>query len=464
MNKANVLIANESRILRKQKEMSSAEQVKLKKQLQLINEAVSNDIYNLGDQFFEKIVLKLNEVLAADYTFIGKLSEDKTQVETISTVNKQGVIDDFVYDLKYTPCENVIGQNPCSYSKNISVLFPHDQLLIDMDIEGYVGVPLYDSKKDPTGILVCLYENEIKDTYAIESILMIFASRASAELEHMKLYSSLEKHKQELELKVAERTNELNLKNAELESTNQALGKTLLNLQHAQSQLVQSEKMASLGILTSGVAHEINNPLNYLMGAFLGLTSYFQKYESHEKQTTDILLNSMNEGIERIANIVQGLNQFSRSNEGMEEECNIHSILNNCFEMLYHQTKHKAEIERNYWDEELVVKGNSGKLHQIFLNILLNSTQALTNHGKITASTLIEEGSVRIEIKDNGIGVEEKLINKVTDPFFTTKPPGEGTGLGLSISHSIIKEHQGTFEFTSVLNKGTTVIITIPFN
>ena len=173
--------------------MNNVELSSLKRNLDLINETVSNDVYNLGDEFFETVVLRLNNVLNADFTFIGQLNADQTHIETMSLVNRDGVIDNFTYDLAHTPCENVIGQTPCAYAKGIPDLFPKDQLLIDMGIEGYVGVPLYNSKKKPTGILVCLYQSEIKDIYAIEAILMIFASRAGAELEHLKLYESLEK-------------------------------------------------------------------------------------------------------------------------------------------------------------------------------------------------------------------------------------------------------------------------------
>lgn len=442
--------------------MSNKELAKLKKQLQLINETVSNDVYNLGEQFFEKIVLKLNKTLEADYTFIGKLSKNHDSVETLSLVNSKGVLDNIIYDLKNTPCQNVVGQNPCSYSKNIPELFPNDQLLIDMGIEAYVGVPLYDSKKEPTGILVCLFKNEIKDTYAIESILMIFASRASAELEHMKLYGSLEKHQKELEVTVEERTKELNQKNKELESSNQELAKTLDSLQKAQMHLIQSEKMATLGILTSGVAHEINNPLNYLIGAHIGLSNYFEDHQSLDPTNTKFLLESINVGVERISSIVNGLNQFSRNNENMDENCNIHSILNNCFEMLSSLTKHKIDTIKKYSETELLIQGNSGKLHQVFLNILSNAIQSIPEHGEIKVTTKINGQNIIIDIEDNGLGIEEDILHKISDPFFTTKPPGQGTGLGLSISTSIINEHKGTLKFDSEPNKGTKVTINLP--
>ena len=442
--------------------MSNKELSKLKKQLQLINETVSNDVYNLGEQFFEKIVIKLNKALDADYTFIGKLSENHNSVETLSLVNTEGVLENITYDLKHTPCQNVIGQNPCSYLKNIPELFPNDQLLIDMEIEAYVGVPLYDSKKEPTGILVCLFKNEIKDTYAIESILMIFASRASAELEHMKLYDSLEKYQKKLEVKVDERTKELNQKNKELESSNQELAKTLESLQKAQIQLIQSEKMATLGILTSGVAHEINNPLNYIIGAQIGLSNYFENHKSLDAENTNILLESINIGVKRISNILNGLNQFSRNNKNMDEDCDIHSILDNCFEMLSSLTKHKIDTIKNYSETVLMVKGNSGKLHQVFLNILSNSIQSIKEQGEIKVVTTLKEKEVIIEIEDNGHGIEKDILHKISDPFFTTKPPGQGTGLGLSISTSIINDHKGTLKFNSEPNIGTTVTISLP--
>lgn len=434
----------------------------LERKIKLIKDTISYDTYNLGGQFFDAIVTNLNEVLEADYTFVGELVPTMDKVETISLVNKTGLIDNFTYDLEHTPCENVIGQKPCSYPKDVALLFPKDQLLIDMGIEAYVGVPLYDSKKMPTGLLVCLYEKEIEDTDAIESILLIFASRASAELEHMKLYEKLDDNKQELERKVEERTNELNIKNKELELSNKKLSKTLENIKAMQLQLIQSEKMASLGIMTSGVAHEINNPLNYLMGASVGLSNYFDNFESCDKAKTDFLLDSINVGIDRISTIVKGLNQFSRSTENMDEDCDIHSILNNCFTILHSQLKDNAEFLKNYSSEQIMVKGNSGKLYQVFLNILTNSIQALTDKGEISTTTYIKGENALIEFMDNGIGIEKSIMNKVVTPFFTTKPPGKGTGLGLSISLSIIEEHGGSFDIESELNKGTKVIVTLP--
>ncbi len=445
--------------------MYDSELLKLRKQLKLINEIVSTDIYNLGGKFFEQIVEKLNDTLSADYTFIGELNSNNTEIKTISLVNKQGIVDNFTYQLKDTPCENVVGQAPCSYPKDITLLFPKDKLLIDMGIEAYVGVPLYDSKSFPTGILVCLYENKIEDTFAIESILMIFASRAGAELEHMKLYGELEGNKRELEVKVLERTQELDIKNKELETSNQELEKTINKLQDAQAQMIQSEKMASLGILTAGVAHEINNPLNYILGGYTGLKHYYEQTNngtSNKKVNT--LLNSISVGVERASQIVKSLNQFNRNNDSFDDKCDIHLIIDDCLVVLNNSMKDRIQIKKDYTSTKIIITGNLGKLHQAFLNILNNANQAISSTGVISISTKSTNSIIEIKITDSGYGISEENLNKIVDPFFTTRQAGEGTGLGLSITYSTIKEHLGGLEFESKENKGTTVTITLPQN
>jgi len=242
---------------------------------------------------------------------------------------------------------------------------------------------------------------------------------------------------------------------------NEVLEQTLSELKNAQSRMVQSEKMASLGILTAGVAHEINNPLNYLMGTFYGFINYFEDHGSQDSKTTNYLLESLEFGINRISDIVQGLSQFSHDNYNYDETCNIHSILDNCLVMLHNQLKYRIDIDKKYASSDVIVKGNTGKLHQAFLNILTNSMHAISDKGKIIISTETDSVYATIKIVDNGCGISADNIKKITDPFYTTKPPGEGTGLGLSITYTIIKEHGGLLEFSSVENKGTTAIIKI---
>lgn len=255
---------------------------------------------------------------------------------------------------------------------------------------------------------------------------------------------------------------QLQQSNSDLKEINQSLINTIDELKATQEQLVQSEKMASLGTLTAGIAHEINNPLNYIMGAYIGLKNYFNSYGSEDEKKTSKMLNGIKEGIKRASNIVNGLNQFSRDNSRFDEDCEIHTILDNCLVILYYQLKHNISIVKKYYNKPIIVSGNVGKLHQVFTNILTNAIQAINNKGIIKIKTKINQEKVFIEILDNGCGIKEEHIKQITDPFFTTKSPGEGTGLGLSISYSIIKEHKGIIEFESEINKGTKVTIIIP--
>ena len=288
---------------------------------------------------------------------------------------------------------------------------------------------------------------------------------AAFDITEIKNYEKeLELHKNHLEKLVKKRTKELESTFSELKAQKKEVESTLQTLKETQNRLVQSEKMASLGVLIAGVSHEINNPLHYLSGVNIGLENYFNEYGSQDKETTDLLLTSIKSSIERITSIVNGLNHFSRDNDNFDEDCDIHSIIDNCLHVLNNKYKYTIDIEKKYSKEKLVLKGNVGKLHQVFTNILTNAIQSFKNEGEITITTFTKDKNAIIEIKDTGKGISKENLNKIVDPFFTTKEPGEGTGLGLSITYSIIKDHKGKIEFESEINKGTKSIITLPLN
>lgn len=287
----------------------------------------------------------------------------------------------------------------------------------------------------------------------------------------------LEKYRNHLEFLVKEKTEDLETVNEELVATNEELYRkneiireqnselkaTLENLKEAQGKLFLAEKMASLGILTAGVAHEINNPLNYIMGAYVGLDKFYrEKSMERNEQTVGLLLESLKTGLDRASGIVRGLNQFSRDTVNLDENCQINSILDNCISMLNNQLSHRITLEKHYTVQELWVKGNVGNLHQVFLNIILNAIQAIEDKGTITVRTSTNKNMVMIEVEDTGCGISSEHLARITDPFFTTKEPGKGTGLGLSITYNIIQEHGGTISFESVQGAGTKVKIRLP--
>jgi|WetSurMetagenome_2_1015567.scaffolds.fasta_scaffold00238_26 signal transduction histidine kinase len=256
---------------------------------------------------------------------------------------------------------------------------------------------------------------------------------------------------------------ELNRKNDIINSQNDNLKETLQHLKETQAHLLESEKMASLGVLTAGIAHEINNPLNFIMGGHTGLEDYL-KEAGIKNETVDILMDSIKTGVERSAAIVSGLSQFSRSDKDYEARCNINMIIENCLLMMNSQTRDRIQITRNFSEEPVQVSGNVGKLHQVFTNILLNACQAIENDGEVSITTKKAGGGVIIDITDTGKGIKPEDLPRVTEPFFTTREPGQGIGLGLSIAYSIIKEHKGKIEFESVDGRGTTVKVMLPLS
>jgi C4-dicarboxylate-specific signal transduction histidine kinase len=281
--------------------------------------------------------------------------------------------------------------------------------------------------------------------------------------------AELEQHRDKLQELVTEKTKDLDdavkdlyEKNEVINRQNEELRQTLKDLQETQAHLIQSEKMASLGVLTAGVAHEINNPLNYIAGGLSGISSLMQEQDSTD-ESTELYLNSIGQGIERISSIVSGLNNFSRNTDKYDEACNINEILEHCLVIIGSKLTESILVTRNFSAQPLIIPGNVGQLHQVFINILLNAVQSIENRGTITITTIAENHAAVVEIGDTGCGIEEGNMSKITDPFFTTKEPGEGTGLGLSITYNIIKKHKGLLSFDSEPNAGTIVKIVLPF-
>jgi PAS domain S-box-containing protein len=302
----------------------------------------------------------------------------------------------------------------------------------------------------------------------VNNVLLVqFISRDITEKK--KAEDELNEHKENLEVLVKSRTEELSAINEELKSSNdellyrrEMLEKALDDLKKAQQQLIQSEKMASLGILAAGIAHEINNPLNFISGGIFGLEKVL-KTKTHEIfNEAKPFISSIEEGVKRATKIVKGLSRYSRKDDQNLMSCDIKMIIDNCLMMLNFNLKEKIKVIKNYEEENYFVHGNEGRLHQAFLNIISNSEQAINEYGEIIINIYKQKSEIVVEIIDSGIGIEEKEILKITDPFYTTKAPGKGTGLGLSITYQIIKEHHGKLEINSTPKIGTRVKVILP--
>lgn len=229
-----------------------------------------------------------------------------------------------------------------------------------------------------------------------------------------------------------------------------------------EEQLQQTSKLASIGKLTAGISHEIGNPLASISSLVQELTAV--KMESREDiEFTEKSLNVINSHIERIAKIVRSLGDFARISSKEKIVSNISEILDRTINLVRYDKRFKNISLSTNIEDIPPMKVNSDQIQQVFLNILLNSLDAMPNGGNLNITMRNYKHSVEIIFNDSGIGIEESVLDRIFDPFFTTKPPGRGTGLGLSICYGIIKEHNGTITVKSRQKEGTTFIIRLPF-
>jgi signal transduction histidine kinase len=175
-------------------------------------------------------------------------------------------------------------------------------------------------------------------------------------------------------------------------------------------------------------------------------------------------LEGIQMGAKRAADIVTSLNHYSRRDDLPRVPCDLHTIIDNCLLMLHNQIKNRIEIEKHFFPEPFTLVGSEGKLHQAILNLLTNAIQAIQDKGTITIATAVSKQNMTLTVTDSGSGISQENLKRITDPFFTTRDPGKGTGLGLSITYTIIREHDGTLEFESILGKGTKAIVTLPLD
>ncbi len=254
---------------------------------------------------------------------------------------------------------------------------------------------------------------------------------------------------------------------AELEEKNQSLEKLYSDLKATQAQLIQSEKMSSLGQLVAGIAHELNNPIGFIYANMCELQKYIvelKKPAGKMKIDHDELNQLIEESIEgsvRVKEIVLNLRNFSRLGEAEFKTADIHEGLESTLMLLNNELKNRVTVHKDY-GELPTIECLPGYLNQVFMNLLLNASQAITGKGNIWITTMCIDNLVNVTIRDDGIGMPDEIKSKIFDPFFTTKPVGSGTGLGLSISYGIIERHGGTIKVDGPEGGGTTFFISLP--
>ncbi|MEP0984185.1 ATP-binding protein [Ekhidna sp.] len=407
----------------------------------------------------------------------------------------------------FRPLVKLASENYLSANKAfVKVKKSEQQLKINFQKQKLINKKLYLSRKELEEKNLKLEESEAKLLKSSEEQIKINERLISAQDELNLAYKKLQDSEveiRELADKQLQDNEKLFLAEKKLQSlleneqkSREELSNALDSLKGAQSQLVHSEKMASLGQLTAGIAHEINNPINFISSGMVSLKmsieamreiaeeytriddgedaeevleSVKELKEEHEYDEIvdelDDLINDINYGVTRTIEIVKGLRVFSRLDEEEAKNANVNENIDATLTLLRNKTKGKIEITKHYDESMHDIECYPGQLNQVFMNILNNAVQAMPDDKKdaeITIYTEEADNEVFVRIKDNGVGIPEELKNRIWEPFFTTKEVGVGTGLGMSITYGIIEKHGGKIDLTSEVGKGTEFVINLP--
>lgn len=407
----------------------------------------------------------------------------------------------------FRPLVKLASENYLSANKAfVKVQKSEQQLKVNFQKQKLINKKLYLSRKELESKNNKLQESEAKLLKSSEEQIKInerlIAAQDELNLAYKKLQDS-EVEIRELADKQLQDNEKLFLAEKKLQNlleneqkSKEDLANALQSLKGAQSQLVHSEKMASLGQLTAGIAHEINNPINFISSGMVSLkmsieamreiaeeytriddgdeaeevlASVKELKEEHEYDEIvdelDDLINDVNYGVQRTIEIVKGLRVFSRLDEEEAKNANINENIDATLTLLRNKTKGKIEITKHYDESMNDIECYPGQLNQVFMNILNNAVQAMPEEKKdaeITIYTEEDKDGVVIRLKDNGIGIPDEIKDRIWEPFFTTKEVGVGTGLGMSITYGIIEKHGGKIDLVSEVGKGTEFIINLP--
>jgi len=387
-----------------------------------------------GQTFLEKICFELSSVIEADYVFVAKFNKEEYTSRTITLLVKGEVQPNFQYDLKGTPCANVYDGKIMNHPKNVYAVYPEDHLLLEMKIEGYLGAPLYNTKGEVMALIVALYESEIDNSDLVINLFQIFSGRISSELERMGYEEDLIELNQSLEVKVIERTEEL---------------------ERAQEQLIESEKLASLGSLVAGIAHEVNTPLGVAITAESHLAdelSYvideLSKDSLSKEKATEVIDGAiaasrlLNENLYRAKELIENFKQTAADQIHTEKDkINLENYYSQTVSTLKPLLKGKKATVDIQSPQDITIETYPGAHSQIITNLISNSiTHGFSDSGnnKISIKISFNNDTVKVEYQDNGYGISEETTKRAFEPFYTSNRAAGNTGLGLSIVHNLV--------------------------
>ncbi|MDA1099302.1 MAG: ATP-binding protein [Proteobacteria bacterium] len=393
--------------------------------LTAVAEAVSSAT---GENAFEQLVRSLAQILQVDYVFIGELAAASgNQIRTIAFCRDGVVADNFDYNLIGAPCENVFGKKTCIYRRDVQLEFPRDKKLIMLEVQSYIGMPLFDPDGTHLGLIVMMHREPLDDFGTAMDLLHILANRAAAEL-----------HRRNLE-----------------------------------NRLIQAQKMEAVGQLTGGIAHDFNN----LLAVIIGNLDIINEDLEGNAELRPLLENATKAALSG-ANLNAQLLAFSRKQPLSPKVIDLTETVSGMLEMLQRTLGATVEIETKQHPGRCTTEVDPAQLESALLNLAVNARDAMPGGGKLIIETMkvrlddedvstrpeMTAGEfVRLAVSDTGMGMSQEVLSHVFEPFFTTKDVGKGSGLGLSMVFGFTKQSGGHVEIESELDVGTTVRLYLPY-
>ena len=410
-----------------------------------IGKIISSLKSSYGRDFLDTITMQLHQAIGAQYTFIAKVDTERAVSQTLSLVAGEDFGENFEYSLEFTPCSDVTDDSTCVYPNGICKVYPKDQLLVDMGIEGYIGSPLRQSNGKVFGIVVALYQDSIENADDVAALFELFAGRISAELERSENEKALKALNESLEQSVAFRTAELEV--------------AIKYLKESQNQLIEQEKLASLGRLVAGVAHEVNTPLGVavlgnstIVAAIQKLASKFDEKTLSKNDLATFISDATEaaKGVEfnlsRASELVGNFKQMATEFHTDEKnDVKLVDWINSISTSLNPMLKRAGiKLELKLPNDNIVTSTYPSRLAQVITNVISNATKHafpddfVFKDKTITIELTGDASKYSICITDNGKGMSESVKAKVLEPFFTTNRENGGMGLGMSIAHNLM--------------------------
>ncbi len=434
--------------------------------LEILRQLNKVDVRLSGEAFIKEMVRHIAQDLKMSYVLVGRaVGDSQTQIQTDFVWSKNDFVANISYDLLGTPCREVICDSRVKYfATGVSESFAEDKLLKDLKVEAYLGAPFLNAEGRLIGILVVMHDQELHDLETLSAIIDLCAARIGVEYRRMIYEESLRKVNEKLEEEVRQQTMELRT--------------AFENLQRTQNQLLSQEKLATIGRITFGIAHELKNPLNVIINSAEIIDDLPVNDEDQETRTQ--LTRMIRKHGERANEIISSMLKQAREDSDREVgQINISQLILHSLDMCTRSLsdirfKESLVVSKNIKDNIILTLNGPASLERAFINIFDNSMYALKKkwlqlgassyHPKLSVEAQCHENKLEVLIRDNGTGVPDKFKLHIFDEFFTTKPSGDGTGLGLSIAKATFIENSGDIQLKSQEGLFTEIRIELPMD